>query len=235
MLHTRIFTFNPLEAHCIVVWADGNSACTVTDPGMSSPEGCRELTDFLSAHGLVPEAVLLTHGHFDHVWGVERLREVFPELPVYLHPADKDIMDAFARGVPGMQGLSFLRHDFPSLALADGQRLSLGGAEWTVLHTPGHTPGSVCFHCADDNLLLSGDTLFAGCIGRTDLPGGDYDALMRSIREKLLVLPGDTDVIPGHGRPTSIAQEAAANPFLQPFNEAETDWWNQDGIPIQAP
>lgn len=234
MLHIRIFTFNPLSTNCIVAWADGSGKCTVTDPGMSSPEGCRELTDFLEARGLVPEAILLTHGHFDHIWGVEKLRACFPGLPVYLHPADKNISEKMALGFPAMQDFAFRKQAFPSEDISDGQRLSLGGADWQVLHTPGHSPGSVCFYCAADNLLLSGDTLFAGTIGRTDLPGGDYDELMRSIREKVLVLPGDTDVIPGHGQPTNLLREATANPFLQPFNEPDTDWGNQDGLFVRT-
>lgn len=88
MLHSRIFTFNPLGTNCIVLWADGQQACTVVDPGMSSDEGVKDLTDFLQAHGLTPDAIFLTHGHFDHVWGVEKLLKIFP-VPVYMHPADK--------------------------------------------------------------------------------------------------------------------------------------------------
>ena len=233
MLHTRIFTFNPLGTNCIVLWADGSATCTVVDPGMSSPDGLKELTDFFEVHHLVPEAILLTHGHFDHIWGVNKLLALYA-IPVYLHPADKNIMEELTKGFPGMQGFNFLKHEFPSRELSDGQQLHFSGATCKVLHTPGHTPGGVCFWYQEDNLLLSGDTLFAGSIGRTDLAGGDYDVLMQSIQEKLLALPSDTDVIPGHGQPTSILKEATTNPFLQPFNESETDWWNQDGIPISA-
>ena len=118
-----------------------------------------------------------------------------------------------------MQSFSFLKHDFPTVPLADGDVITTAGTAWTVIHTPGHTPGSVCYYSARNNLLLSGDTLFAGSIGRTDYYGGDYDVLMASIKEKLLNLPGETDVIPGHGQPTSIAREGMYNPFLEPFNE----------------
>ena len=218
MLHTRIFSFNPLQTNCTVLWADGSPACAVVDPGMSSPEGLQELLDCFSAHGLTPEAILLTHGHFDHIWGVNRLLERFP-VPVYLHPSDEHIMEQLTAGFPGMQGFQFLRHQFASEPVADGQVLRLGCGSVQVLHTPGHTPGSVCYYFPADNLLLSGDTLFAGSIGRTDLSGGDYDVLMDSIKEKLLNLPGETDVIPGHGQPTTIAREGMYNPFLEPFNE----------------
>ena len=118
--------------------------------------------------------------------------------------------------------------------VADGEVLHVGGAGWKVITTPGHSPGSVCYWCEAAGVLLSGDTLFAGSIGRTDLPGGDYDALIHSVMDKLMALPGETDVLPGHGRPTSIAREAATNPFLIPFNEPDTDWWNQDGIELDG-
>ncbi len=183
MLHSRIFTFNPLGTNCVVLWEDGQKACTVVDPGMSSADGAQDLFDFFEKQGLTPDAILLTHGHFDHFWGVEKL------LARY--------------------------------------------TAWKVIHTPGHTPGGVCYYSAENNLLLSGDTLFAGSIGRTDLHGGDYDKLMASIQDKLLTLPGETDVIPGHGHPTSIAQEGMHNPFLQPFNEPGGDF-PEEGISIEG-
>lgn len=233
MLHSHIFQFNPLETNCVVLWADGNPRCAVVDPGMSSPEGLDRLTAFLKEKVLEPEAILLTHGHFDHVWGVARLLELFP-VPVYMHPADKDIMSQITGGFRGMENsFQFLRRQFATEDLKDGDVLNLAGSAWKVLHTPGHSPGSVCYYAQEDNLLLSGDTLFAGSIGRTDLAGGDYDALMQSIREKLLVLPGETDVIPGHGQPTTLAREGMYNPFLQPFNEPDADWTG-DGIAIRG-
>lgn len=232
MLHTRIFPFNPLATNCTVLWADGQSACTVVDPGMSSPDGLKELADFLQDHRLTPDAILLTHGHFDHVWGVDKLLALYP-VPVYLHPADQDISSQMTAGFPSVQSLSFLQHHFTTVDLADGEVVTTAGTAWKVMHTPGHTPGSVCFYSAENNLLLSGDTLFAGSIGRTDLVGGDYDQLMHSLREKLLTLPGETDVIPGHGQPTTIAREGMYNPFLQPFNEPDAGF-PDEGIVIEG-
>jgi glyoxylase-like metal-dependent hydrolase (beta-lactamase superfamily II) len=199
---------------------------------MSSDEGEGQLLDFFRTEGLTPEAILLTHGHFDHCWGVERLLSHFP-VPVYMHPADEETLRKGPAVFRGMQSFKKTQYEFSFEPLADGQNLQLSGAALKVLHTPGHTPGGVCYWAAENSLLLSGDTLFAGSIGRTDLDGGDYDALIHSIQHKLLVLPGDTDVIPGHGQPTTIAREGVANPFLQPFNEPETDWWNQDGISLR--
>lgn len=218
MLHTRIFQFNPLGTNCIVIWPHGNTFCTLVDPGMSSEEGASEMFGFLEREGLTPDAILLTHGHFDHVWGVERLLERFP-VPVYMSSRDRDILADGSSAFRGMQSLRVLRHDFPTVDVADGDTVSTAGVDWKVIATPGHTPGCVCYYSAENNLLISGDTLFAGSIGRTDLKGGDYDTLMTSIKEKLLNLPGETDVIPGHGQPTSIAREGMYNPFLEPFNE----------------
>lgn len=232
MLHTRIFEFNPLGTNCVVLWTDEGPSCTIVDPGMSSPEGTDSLLDFLKEHSLVPDAIFLTHGHFDHVWGVEKLLARF-SVPVYLNPADKHIMDQITGGF--RQSFTFLKHDFPTVDIADGDTLESGGCSWKVIGTPGHTPGGVCYWSEENSLLLSGDTLFAGSIGRTDLAGGDYDVLMDSLLKKVLTLPGDTDVIPGHGQPTTIGREISTNPFLQPFNEADGDWWNQDGIPIRGP
>ena len=222
MLHSRIFPFNPLETNCVVLWLGGNKRCLVTDPGMSSQESLEELTDFFKAEGLTPEAILLTHGHFDHVWGVEKLCAAFPGIKVYEHPLDKDIMDRITTG-RFAEGFNFLRHDFPTEDISDGETLTLAGITLHVMHTPGHTPGSVCYYVKEDNLLLSGDTLFAGSIGRTDLTGGDYDVLMDSLLHKVMVLPGETDVIPGHGQPTTIGREGMVNPFLEPFNDPLPD------------
>ena len=232
MLHSRIFPFNPLGTNCVVLWTGGSKTCTVIDPGMSSDDGEGQLLEFFRSNGFTPEAILLTHGHFDHCWGVERLLSHFP-VPVYMHPADEETLRKGPAVFKGMQSFKKMQHAFPFEPLADGQVLQLSGVTLEVLHTPGHTPGGVCFWSAENSLLLSGDTLFAGSIGRTDLDGGDYDTLMASIRHKLLVLPGDTDVIPGHGQPTTIAREGMSNPFLQPFNEPDTDWWNQDGISLR--
>ena len=232
MLHSRIFQFNPLGTNCLVLWADGSQSCAVADPGMSSDDGVQELVSFFEKEGLTPDAILLTHGHFDHVWGVEKLMEKYP-VPVYMHPADGGILRDGASAFRGMQSMKMLQHNFPTVDVADGDVVTSGGVAWTVLHTPGHTPGSVGYYSAEDSLLISGDTLFAGAIGRTDLQGGDYDAIMASIREKLLTLPGDTDVLPGHGQPTTIAREGMYNPFLQPFNEPDGDF-PEDGIAIHG-
>ena len=232
MLQTRLFHFNPLGTACSVIWDDGGNRCVVADPGMAEPSEVRALLDFLAENRLEPDAILLTHGHFDHVWGVRDLLEKYP-VPVYMHPADKPVRDMGPAVFKGMQSFS-VAVDFPTVDIADGDSLKKGGTVWKVIHTPGHTPGGVAWYCEESNLLLSGDTLFAGSIGRTDLAGGDYDVLIRSVMDRLMGLPGDTDVIPGHGGPTTIGREAMTNPFLIPFNEKDSAWWDQDGIELDG-
>ena len=224
--------FNPLQARCIVFVPEGSKQCAVVDPGASDPGEQAELFGFLDAQGLRPEKILLTHGHFDHFFAVSALRERYG-CPVLMHPADAPLlrqMHSWAASI-GQPGPDV---DFPFSALHDGERIPVGGSgRLEVIATPGHSPGSVCFYDAAEGVLLSGDTLFNGTIGRSDLPGGDYDALIRSVTERLMGLPGETTVLPGHGSPTTIGHEAGSNPFLVPFNEPESaSDWTQDGISL---
>ena len=179
MLHSRIFHVNLLETNCVLLWNDGNPACVLADPGMSSPDIAAEVLDFIRENGLVLEAILLTHGHFDHLWGVAHILDSCP-VPVYLHPADKPIQRMGTAVFRGMQSFASLRSDFPTLPVADGDTLTLGGTQWTVLGTPGHTPGSVCYLI--ENELFTGDTVFDHGWGRTDLPGGSEKEMHESLR-----------------------------------------------------
>lgn len=218
MVCLKCFHFNALQTNCAVISPEGGARCVIADPGMTTAAERESLWQYLDSKGLEPEAILLTHGHFDHIFGVAALLERYPSLPVYMHPAERKnvrIAPAYASYIEGCD----IRNDFATVDLAHGQELTLAGLCIRVLWTPGHAPGGVCFYLPDEGILLSGDTLFAGAIGRSDLPGGDYDALIRSVMDRIMVLPGDTDVIPGHGPATTIAREAMTNPFLIPFNE----------------
>ena len=190
------------EVNCSILSENGKA--WIVDPGQE-PE---RIIDLLTKKGLEPAAILLTHGHFDHIGGIPGLLKMFPNLPVYVHEKDMQMF-----GHP----LNQLPPEYPSFEkprnLVSLDKLEdLDGLE--VLETPGHTPGGVCYYFPKDKLLLSGDTLFAGSVGRTDLPGGDMATLMDSLK-KLTALPDDTLVIPGHGMHTRIALEKSGNPFLQ--------------------
>lgn len=187
------------EVNCTILSENGQA--WIVDPGN---EGERILA-LLARENLTPAAILLTHAHFDHIGAIPALQAAFPDLPVYANEPDHAMF-----GHPMNQ----LPPDYPPVAKPKGLRglEGLGGLD--VIETPGHTPGGVCYHFKEQKLLLSGDTLFAGSVGRTDLPGGDMATLMDSLK-KLTALPDDTLVIPGHGPFTSIAAERRGNPFLQ--------------------
>ena len=185
-------------------------ACWVVDPG-EDPE---PLLAFLQKTGLKPGAILLTHAHADHIAGVDQVRAMFPNIPVLAHAIEHDWFQdpqlnlSFFIGEP----VSVSR---PTGILAHAQKISLGGIEFQILETPGHSPGSVTLHCPSEKFAIVGDTLFQNSIGRSDFPGSNPDVLMYSINEVLLKLPGDTAIYPGHGPSTTIDKERRSNPFLQ--------------------
>ncbi|MEO1585250.1 MAG: MBL fold metallo-hydrolase [Planctomycetota bacterium] len=173
------------------------------------------LLDLVDETGLVPELLLLTHAHPDHIAGIPDLRRAFPGMPVAVHSAeqrwltDPDLNLSSLMGEPVSVGA-------PDRLLEDGERLSLGALSWHVRHTPGHSPGSLSFVCDSAPVVIAGDALFAGSVGRTDFPNSDPETLAASIRTGLYTLPDETTVFPGHGPSTTIGHEKASNPFVQP-------------------
>lgn len=217
------FPAGVFAANCYVVAPAPGEECVIIDPGQDAQPGIEEL---LGRFRLKPIAVLLTHGHIDHVWSVAPVCGA-KGIPAYIHPDDREMLADPGKGLAlgvGQQlfgGITFTEPD-DVRQLADGVTLSLAGCEFTVGHVPGHTPGSVTFrtvgtpphgHSDNSNTLFTGDLLFAGSIGRTDLPGGDHQAMLRSL-SRTLTLPDDTLVLPGHGPQTTIGAERQDNPFL---------------------
>lgn len=216
MIHIEYFTVNAFMERCSIVW-DEEGNCAFVDPGCGNEQEIAEVTSFVKQRGLKPVCIMLTHGHFDHVLGVAELAAAYGGLPVYMHPSDRTTLEnnTYFTRVFGVA----TPEPFQTVDITEGSVVKVGDLSFEVIETPGHTPGGVCFLEREEKVLFSGDTLFAGSIGRTDHPGGDYDALMKSIFEKLIILDGDVKVIPGHGPASEIAQERMTNPFLMPFNE----------------
>ncbi len=205
------------ETNCYVVAPETGGPAVVID----APPDPAGIGAILAKHDLTPVALLVTHGHIDHAGGAGGVVRS-TGVPAYVHP-DDDFMTLhpadqlrmlFGVAVDENRAAPFAPPDHYE-PLAGGQRLDLAGLAFEVLHTPGHTPGHCCFLLREEGVLFSGDQLFAGSIGRTDLPGGDYDTLMRSMTSQVLPLPEDTEVLPGHGPTTTLARERLINPFLQ--------------------
>jgi len=170
--------------------------------------------DFLLREKLNPVAVVLTHGHIDHIAGVTKLRSEFPDVKVYIHKLDSEKLTEADSNLSIMTGAAFTAAP-ADLIVEDKDKIDEAGIKLQVFHTPGHTPGGICLYSADGGIVFTDDALFADSVGRTDFPGGSMEQLINSIREKLLVLPDDTIVYPGHGPATTIAREKAHNQFLQ--------------------
>lgn len=217
------FPAGPFGTNCFVLADSPGSECLIVDPGMEAVDAVSEVT---RENNLRPVAVLLTHGHLDHTWSVFPICDGY-DIPAYIHPDDDFMLsDPFSSLSADMSmmltrmlgGKDHRIEPDDVRDLGDGETLDIAGVQLDVRHGPGHTPGSVSFHAAAGEqppLMLSGDLLFAGSIGRTDLPGGDHQAMLRSLRDVVLPLDDETVVLPGHGPQTTIARERATNPFLR--------------------
>ncbi|MGQ0837451.1 MBL fold metallo-hydrolase [Actinokineospora sp.] len=211
------FPTGAFQANCFVVAPAEGAQCVIIDPGQEAEE---PLAAALRKHRLSPVAVLLTHGHLDHTFSVAPVCDG-NDVPAWIHPEDRYMLSDPLRGLSAESAAFFgglrMREPREVKEMTDGAELDLAGLLMTVDHTPGHTLGSVTFRSATDEggqLLFSGDTLFAGSIGRTDLPGGSMADMTKSLRTKVLPLADDTVVLPGHGPASTIGRERASNPFL---------------------
>lgn len=210
----------PWEANCYLVGADEGAECVLVDAGMDAAGAIRHM---LESAGRTPVAVLATHGHLDHVADAHTVADEFG-VPLWIHPLDRHLLSDPGSGL-GPQGRALVKSLYGSATLpepadvrewVDLEWYDFAGLAWQVMHAPGHTPGCVLLHVTDgsSSRLLSGDVLFAGSVGRTDLPGGSMPQMMTTLRDTILTLPYDLAVLPGHGTATSIGQECLTNPYL---------------------
>lgn len=208
MIH-EILPVGMLQCNCSIFGDESTREGLVVDPG----DEIESILEILRRHGLTVKAIVITHAHIDHIGGAAKLKQA-TGAPVYMNLNDEELkgmLDVQASWL-GMEPVEAVAIDQP---VRDGDKLVVGAAEFHVLHTPGHTQGSICLHLPSETKLIAGDTLFRDSIGRTDLPGGNSRQILRSIHDKLMPLPDQTIVIPGHGGITTIEREKEFNPFLE--------------------
>ena len=232
MIELRQQYYNLFRVRCSIAWKERDKA-VIVDPGFYDGNEKAHLFALLEAEGVTPCAILLTHGHLDHIYGVKELQDKFG-IPVYMSPEDRCVLAGNGASAARF-GLRAPDVSFTTEDIHDGDILTFGTMRLEVISTPGHTPGGMCFYDVYDEVLFTGDTLFAGAIGRTDLEFGDYDKEIVSIMEKIMPLDGSVHIVPGHGTGSTIAYERTHNPFLQPFNEPEEEMPDDlPGIEIHA-
>ena len=211
MINVHSFTFNPFQENTYVL-GDETKKCVIIDPGCYTEQEKKELSDYIVQHGLVPVKLLLTHAHIDHILGNNYVCGKF-NLEIEMNAIEKDLLKS-ASLYGQMWGIEVEPSPAPTIFLTEGDKVSFGNSQLEVIFTPGHSPGSICFYNSEQKFAIAGDVLFYGSIGRTDLPGGDYDTLIESIHQKLFPLPDDVKIYPGHGPATTIEHEKKFNPFV---------------------
>jgi glyoxylase-like metal-dependent hydrolase (beta-lactamase superfamily II) len=211
-LHLKWFTFNLFSENTYILYGDDKD-CIIFDPGCSNQQEEETLVSFIEEKQLVPSRLILTHAHIDHILGVRFIANKY-KLKPEMHAADVGVYESGAQ-VARMYGIPFNQGPQPELFLNEESKIIIDESTIEILHTPGHSPGSICFYSKVNNFVIGGDVLFNGSIGRTDLPGGDFETLSKSIRTKLYVLPNNTRVFCGHGESTLIGNEKLHNPFVK--------------------
>ena len=210
-MEVECFTGGDFAQNGYVAWCEATGQCVIVDPGAAA----LDMIAAIKARAGEVTAVLLTHAHLDHVEGLGLIRD-YTDASTYLHPADREMFDNLPVQAAMLGLTNAPQLDPPEGGLEDGGSFRFGESAFKIIHTPGHSPGHVILHAEDDGLALVGDLVFAGSVGRTDLPGGDYQALFRSIREHVLTMPDETRLFTGHGPATTVEHERTTNPFLIP-------------------
>lgn len=211
MFQIKVFTFNPIQENTYLLYNEYKE-CIIIDPGCYYDHEKEELQSFVNTNKLQPKILLNTHCHLDHVFGNKFIAKEY-NLKLKTHALEKSVLQmAPASGL--MFNLPFDNYAGDLVFLEESDVVSLRDDELKVIHAPGHSPGSICFYCEKQHFVISGDVLFKNSIGRTDLPGGSHEGLIKNIKEKLLTLPGDVKAYPGHGPSTTIGEEKKLNPYL---------------------
>lgn len=211
-MKVKMFTFNAFQENTYVLYDETNE-CIIIDPGCSNRNEEDALVQFISENHLKPVKLVNTHCHIDHVLGNRFVADTY-NLPLTSHPGEAETL-FMQDHISGMYGMAYNKSPEITEFLEEGDTLAFGNTEMSVLFTPGHSPASISFYNKDTHDLIAGDVLFQGSIGRTDLPGGDYDTLISHIQNKFMMLPDDVIVYSGHGPSTTIGRERMSNPFLQ--------------------
>ncbi|HVT84061.1 MAG TPA: MBL fold metallo-hydrolase [Chitinophagaceae bacterium] len=212
MLNVRIFTFNPVQENTYILYNENNQCCII-DPGCYFPEERDGLKTAIEKTGLTPVMLLNTHCHLDHVFGNKFIHDTWG-LTLHIHELEKQVLEQAP--VYGVEwDMPFENYEGPLIFLKEGEKIILGKDALEIRFVPGHSPGSVCFYYEAGGFVIGGDVLFSGSVGRTDLPGGDFDTLINSIQTQLFTLPDETKVYPGHGPMTTIGFEKMNNPFVK--------------------
>lgn len=211
MITVKRFVFNSFEENTYLLF-DESKNCLIVDPGMNSSNEEESFIDYIKQNNLNPVAIINTHCHVDHVLGCKFVKNAF-QIPLYIHPDETHVLKS-AVSFGEFFGLQVDTPPDPDKFLNQDDTYTFGNSKLQIMHIPGHSPGSITLYSNSDNFIITGDVLFNGSIGRTDLPGGDYPTLIKHIKSKLLVLPREVVVFPGHGPYTTIGNEYDTNPFL---------------------
>jgi hydroxyacylglutathione hydrolase len=212
MLNVTFFTFNPFQENTYVI-ANEHGQCWIVDPGMYDTQEAEQMIAYISDKGLQPQAIINTHAHIDHIFGVQAMKDKY-NIPFSIHEHELPVLQR-AADAAAMFGVTLKNVPVAETYIKEGTPLALGDDTLEVYYTPGHSPGSISFYYPQGNWVIAGDVLFSGSIGRTDLPGGNFDTLISSIRMQLFPLPDVTTVLSGHGPATTIGAEKKHNPFLR--------------------